>query len=113
MAQRDFVRLGKFVALLGASMAIRRELLQGMSPLQGMVEDNMLTLRATLFGRVYCVRESLLRYRRHERSLGSWVYARAATCKDARCQRYERTIRLYREISNDHERRIASLRCRL
>jgi hypothetical protein len=109
LEQRDFVKRGKFVTLLGASMAIRREVLQDLPPLQGMVEDNMLTLRATLFGRVYCVRESLLLYRRHEGNLGSWVYARDPDRKTARRKRYERTIRLYREIADDHARCLAAL----
>jgi glycosyltransferase involved in cell wall biosynthesis len=109
MDQRRLLHCGKFVTLLGASMAIRRELLQDLPPLQGMVEDNMLTLRASLFGRVYCMQESLLLYRRHERNLGSWVYARESDRKAARRKRYERTIRLYREIANDHARCLAAL----
>ena len=90
-------------------MAIRRELLQGLPALQGMVEDTMLTLRASLFGRVYCVPEPLLHYRRHEGNLGSWVYARKGAGRDARRQRYERTIRLYREIADDHARCLEAL----
>ncbi len=109
MDQRDFVYCGKFVTLLGASMAIRRELLDGLPPLQGMVEDNMLTLRATLFGRVHCVDDALIQYRRHEGNLGSWVYARDGTRKAARRQRYERTIKMYREIADDHARCLATL----
>jgi glycosyltransferase involved in cell wall biosynthesis len=109
IGQQELLHCGKFITLLGASMAIRRELLQGLPPLVGMVEDNMLTLRASLFGRVYCVKDSLLRYRRHEGNLGSWVYAREADRKAARRKRYERTIRLYREIADDHERCLAAL----
>jgi glycosyltransferase involved in cell wall biosynthesis len=109
MDQQKFLRRGKFVALLGASMAIRRDILDGLPPLTGMVEDNMLTLRATLFGRVYCVRESLLGYRRHERNLGNWVYVRDESPSAARRRRYERTIRLYCEIADDHARCLAAL----
>lgn len=109
MAQRDFLYKGKFVMLLGASMALRRELLDGMPPLVGMVEDNMLTLRASLFGRVYCVKEPLLAYRRHERNLGNWVFTREGSPTSARRQRYERTIRMYREIADDHAKCLAAL----
>jgi hypothetical protein len=107
--QHELLHCGKFITLLGASMAIRRELLQDMPPLQGMVEDNMLTLRASLFGRIYCLRESLLLYRRHEGNLGNWVYAQEADRKAARRKRYERTIVLYRQIADDHARCLAAL----
>ncbi len=109
MDQYRFLHCGKFVTLLGASMAIRRELLIGLPPLRGMVEDNMLSLRASLFGPVYCLHEALLMYRRHADNLGSWVYSREGDRRDARRRRYERTIRMYREIADDHERCLDSL----
>jgi glycosyltransferase involved in cell wall biosynthesis len=109
MDLHKLLHLGKFVTLLGASMALRRELLDGMPPLQGMVEDNMLTLRAALFGRVYCLEEPLLGYRRHESNLGSTVFVRKGPSRAARRQRYERTIRMYREIADDHERCLRAL----
>lgn len=109
MDQHRLLHMGKFVTLLGASMALRRELLDGLPPLAGMVEDNMLTLRASLFGRVYCLKESLLGYRRHEGNLGSTVFVRTGPSRTARRQRYERTIRMYREIANDHERCLQAL----
>lgn len=109
MDQYRFLHCGKFVTLLGASMAIRRKLMVGMPPLNGMVEDNMLSLRASLFGPVYCLPESLLMYRRHEGNLGSWVYSREGNKRDARRRRYERTIRMYREIADDHERCLQAL----
>ena len=109
MDQYWFLHCGKFVTLLGASMAIRRELLMDLPPLKGMVEDNMLSLRASLFGPVYCLQESLLMYRRHDNNLGSWVYSREGDKRDARRRRYERTIRMYREIADDHERCLDSL----
>jgi GT2 family glycosyltransferase len=109
MEQRDFLRRGKFVTLLGASMAIRRELVVGLPPLRGTVEDTMLTLRASLFGPVYCLRESLLGYRRHPGNLGSWVYMRRGPRRVARRQRYERTICMYREIADDQARCRAAL----
>jgi glycosyltransferase involved in cell wall biosynthesis len=109
MDQRAFLHRGKFIGLLGASMAVRRELLEGLPPLTGMVEDNMLTLRGSLLGRVYCVKESLLGYRRHEGNLGKWVFMREGSPKVARRRRYERTIRMYREIADDHARCLAAL----
>jgi glycosyltransferase involved in cell wall biosynthesis len=109
MSQSRFLYCGKFLTLLGASMAVRRELLIGLPPLQGMVEDNMLTLRASLFAPVYCVANPLLMYRRHDNNLGNWVSAREGDKRTARRRRYERTIRMYREIANDHERCVDSL----
>lgn len=107
MSQRDFLYCGKFATLLGAAMAIRRELIVGMPPLQGAVEDNMLTLRASLFGEVYCLQEPLLQYRLHQSNLNSWVFDRKGS--NARRRRYERTIRMYREIADDHARCLAAL----
>lgn len=107
MTQRDFLYCGKFATLLGAAMALRRELIIGLPPLQGMVEDNMLTLRASLFGDVYCLKEPLLQYRLHQSNLNAWVYSRQGS--DARRRRYERTIRMYREIADDHARCLAAL----
>ncbi|HEY5758155.1 MAG TPA: glycosyltransferase [Steroidobacter sp.] len=109
MDQRKLLHLGKFVTLLGASMAMRRELLDNLPPLTGLVEDNMLTLRASLFGRVYCLKAPLLGYRRHEGNLGSTVFVRTGPSRAARRQRYERTIRMYREIADDHERCLQAL----
>ncbi|WP_269813705.1 glycosyltransferase [Peristeroidobacter agariperforans] len=109
MDQRKLLHLGKFVTLLGASMSLRRELLDDLPPLTGLVEDNMLTLRASLFGRIYCLKESLLGYRRHEGNLGRTVFVRTGPGRAARRKRYERTIRMYREIANDHERCLQAL----
>lgn len=109
MDQRAFLHLGKFVGLLGASMAVRRELLVGLPPLIGMVEDNMLTLRGSLLGCVYCLQESLLGYRRHAGNLGKRVFVRDGSPKVARRRRYERTIRMYREIADDQARCLAAL----
>lgn len=109
MDQHKLLHLGKFVTLLGASMALRRELLDDLPPLTGLVEDNMLTLRASLFGRIYCLKEPQLGYRRHEANLGSTVFVRKGPSRVARRQRYERTIRMYREIADDHERCLQAL----
>jgi GT2 family glycosyltransferase len=109
MDQRKFLRGGRLVALLGASMALRREVLEGLPPLVGMVEDHMLTLRATLLGRAYCLKESLVAYGRHEGNLGKQVFVRQGPHRVARRQRYERTIQMYREIADDHARCLAAL----
>ena len=109
MDQRKFLRGGRLVALLGASMALRRQLLDGLPPLVGKVEDHMLTLRALLLGRAYCVPESLLAYCRHDDNLGNQVFVRQGPHRVARRQRYERTILMYREIADDHTRCLAAL----
>ena len=72
------LRRGKLAAVLGASMAIRRTLLTDFPPMEGRVEDNMLTLRAVLAGRCFCVQQSLIGYRRHDANLGDWVFDRSA-----------------------------------
>lgn len=109
MDQRKFLRKGKLVALLGASMGVRREVLQELPPLQGMVEDHKLTLRALLLGRAYCVREPLVAYRRHDANLGKRVFVREGPSRIARRQRYERTIQMYREVADDQARCLAAL----
>jgi glycosyltransferase involved in cell wall biosynthesis len=109
MNQKQLLHCGKFVTLLGASMAIRRELLADLPPLVGMVEDNMLTLRASLFGQVYCIQEPLLGYRQHATNLSKQVFVRTGPARLARRKRYERTARMYREIADDHQRCLDSL----
>lgn len=104
LMQKELLNCGKFMTLLGASMAIRRNILTDLPPLVGKVEDTMLTLRASLFGPVVCIKKPLLLYRRHQQNLGSWVYAREGNRHGHRRIRYERTIKIYREIADDHER---------
>lgn len=110
MDQRKFLRGGRLVALLGASLALRRQILDELPPLRGMVEDHMLTLRATLLGRAYCLREPLVGYRRHEGNLGKRIFVRQGPRRVARRQRYERTIQMYREIADDHAHCLAAVR---
>jgi glycosyltransferase involved in cell wall biosynthesis len=107
--QRRFLHAGRLGALLGASIAVRREVLSLFPPLSGLVEDHMLTQRALVLGRAYCIQEPLLGYRRHAANLGKWVYQRQGPRNIARRQRYERTIRMYREIADDLERCLAAL----
>jgi glycosyltransferase involved in cell wall biosynthesis len=109
LGQRQLLGRRKLMGLLGASMAVRRQVLAALPPLAGIVEDHMLTLRATLFGRVYCIRESLLGYRRHEGNLGKTIFVRQGAAHAARRQRYERTARMYREVAADHLRCVTAM----
>jgi len=107
--QKRLLHFGKLVTLLGASMALRRELFDRFPPLVGRVEDNMLMLRATLLGIGFGLPEPLLRYRQHDNNLNAWVYSRDGDRETAFRRRYERTIAMYREIADDHEKCIAAL----
>jgi glycosyltransferase involved in cell wall biosynthesis len=107
--QHRLLHAGKLSTLLGASMAFRRELLGRFPPLVGRVEDNMLTLRATLLGEAFGLTQPLLRYRQHDNNLNNWVYSRDGDRETAFRRRYERTIAMYREIADDHARCLATL----
>jgi glycosyltransferase involved in cell wall biosynthesis len=107
--QKRLLHYGKLVTLLGASMALRRELFDRFPPLVGKIEDNTLMLRATLLGVGYGLSQPLLRYRQHDNNLNNWVYSRDGDRATAFRRRYERTIAVYREIANDHEKCIAAL----
>jgi glycosyltransferase involved in cell wall biosynthesis len=102
--QRWLLKRGKLAAVLGASMAIRRTLLTEFPPLQGKVEDNMLTLRAVLAGRCFCLQEALVGYRRHAGNLGSWVFDRSGKDYAAYERRNRRVLAMYREIAADQRR---------
>lgn len=106
--QRWFLRRGKLQTVLGASMAIRRELLTGMPPLQGLVEDNMLSLRAALLGHCLCLPDALLGYRRHADNLGSWVFDRSGSGYAGFERRHRRVLAMYRDIAADQQRCIAA-----
>jgi glycosyltransferase involved in cell wall biosynthesis len=106
--QRWLLRRGKLAAVLGASMAIRRTLLTGFPPLEGRVEDNMLTLRAVLAGECYCLPSALLAYRRHESNLGDWVFDRSGDDYAAFERRQRRVLAMYREIAADQRRCVAA-----
>ena len=102
------LRRGKLAAVLGASMAVRRSLLTGFPPLEGKVEDNMLTLRAVLAGRCFCVQDPLLGYRRHGGNLGDWVFDRSGKDYAAYERRNRRVLAMYREIAADQRKCIAA-----
>lgn len=106
--QRLLLRRGKLAAVLGASMAIRRSLLTEFPPLQGRVEDNMLTLRAVLAGDCLCLQEALLGYRRHDSNLGDWVFDRSGSDYAAYERRNRRVLAMYREIADDQARCVAA-----
>lgn len=106
--QRWLLRRGKLAAVLGASMAIRRSLLTEFPPLQGKVEDNMLTLRAVLAGDCLCLQEALLGYRRHDSNLGDWVFDRSGSDYAAYERRNRRVLAMYREIADDQMRCVAA-----
>jgi len=102
--QRWFLRRGKLLTVLGASMAVRRSLIAGLPPLQGMVEDTMLTLRATLVGECRCVPDALLGYRRHGHNLNDWMHDRSEKSFAAYQRRSRRVLAMYRNIAADQER---------
>ncbi len=106
--QRWFLHRGKLATVLGASMALRRELLTAMPPLVGKVEDNMLSLRAALVGDCACLDEPLLGYRRHDNNLGDWVFDRRTGGRAGFEQRQRRVLAMYREIADDQERCVAA-----
>lgn len=106
--QRWLLRRGKLAAVLGASMMVRRTLLTELPPLQGIVEDNMLTLRATLLGDCRCLPEALLGYRRHDNNLGDWVFDRSGKDYAGYERRNRRVLSMYRDIAADQARCIAA-----
>ena len=102
--QRWFLRRGKLLCVLGASMAVRRSLIAELPPLQGMVEDTMLTLRATLLGECRCVADPLLGYRRHENNLNDFMNDRSEKNFATYERRTRRLVTMYRNIAADQER---------
>jgi len=106
--QRWFLRRGKLKSVLGASMAVRRTLIADLPPLEGMVEDTMLTLRATLLGECRCLPEPLLGYRRHDHNLNDWMHDRSEKNFAAYERRHRRVLGMYRMIAADQERCVAA-----
>ncbi|HWG10682.1 MAG TPA: glycosyltransferase [Rhodanobacteraceae bacterium] len=106
--QRWFLHRGKLVTVLGASMAVRRELLTALPPLQGTVEDNMLSLRAVLLGDCLCLQRPLLAYRLHGGNLNDWMFDRSGDDYAAYERRHRRVIAMYRDIAADQRRCVAA-----
>lgn len=104
-----FVRAGKLVTLLGASLAIRRDVFDRFGPLRASAEDNILTLRAALLGRGLCLDEALIDYRQNPDGLGNWIFARHDDTPERFRRRYERTVRMYRDVADDIEASITQL----
>ena len=104
LTQRDLRRAGHLITVLGASMAVRKEVFTTLPPLQGRVEDNALQLRAVLLGECHCLPEPLLGYRRHEGNLGNWVFDRSADDGATWRRRQQRVAAMYHEIADDQDR---------
>lgn len=100
---QHFSNAGSMATLVGATMAIRREVFFTFGPIQGMVEDNVLTLRGALLGGGSCLDSQLVRYRQNPNSLGQWLFARGDTSDQAFRKRYQRTISMYLAIADDLE----------
>ncbi|TDR37352.1 glycosyl transferase family 2 [Tahibacter aquaticus] len=96
-----FARAGRLVTLLGASLALRREVFDRFGPLRGSAEDNILSLRAVLLGRGLCLDEALIDYRQNPDGLGNWIFARHDDSPERFRRRYERTVRMYRDVAED------------
>jgi len=106
--QRWFLRRGKLLSVLGASMAVRRSLIADLPPLEGMVEDTMLSLRAALVGECRCIPEPLLGYRRHDHNLNDWMNDRSERNFATYERRTRRVLAMYRNIAADQERCVAA-----
>lgn len=106
--QRWLLQRGRLATVLGASMALRRTLLTGMPPLRGIVEDNMLTLRAVLVGECHCLPQPLLAYRQHGGNLNNWMFDRSTRDYEAWSRRQQRVATMYRDIAADQRRCVAA-----
>ncbi len=106
--QRWFLHRGRLLMVLGASMAVRRSLIRDLPPLEGMVEDTMLSLRAVLLGECRCLPEPLLGYRRHDRNLNDWMNDRSKKDFATYERRTRRVCGMYRNIAADQERCVAA-----
>ncbi|MBS0456436.1 MAG: glycosyltransferase [Proteobacteria bacterium] len=106
--QRWFLRRGKLLMVLGASMALRRTLLTDLPPLQGAVEDTMLSLRAALVGECRCLPEALIGYRRHDHNLNDFMNDRSDKSWETYVRRTQRLVKQYRVIADDQQRCVAA-----
>lgn len=98
-----YVRIGRLIGLLGATMAFRREVFDRFGPLLGPIEDNALSLRGALLGQSLNLRQPLIKYRRHPGSVSGTVFARDEPAALATRRRYERTVQFYRGTADDLE----------
>jgi len=104
-----YVRIGRLIGLLGATIAFRREVFDRFGPILGPIEDNALSLRGALLGDCLQLRQKLIKYRRHSGSVSAGVFARNESEETKVRRRYERTIRFYRGTADDLEHCIAQL----
>ncbi|HSR65502.1 MAG TPA: glycosyltransferase [Xanthomonadaceae bacterium] len=107
--QQWFLRRGKLQTILGASMAVRREVLASLPPLRGRVEDNMLSLRGALLGECRCIQQPLLGYRRHDHNLNDWMFDRSSRGYQTYERRNRRVLAMYRDIADDQQRCLEAL----
>ena len=108
VGQKWLLTCGKMTTVLGASMAVRRSLITDLPPLQGAIEDNMLTLRAALVGECVCLPAALLGYRRHAANFAKRIFVRDGRDFDSFERRNRKVIALYRDIAADQRRCIAA-----
>jgi glycosyltransferase involved in cell wall biosynthesis len=104
-----YVRAGRLIGLLGATIAFRREVFDRFGPIVGPIEDNALSLRGALLGTCLQLPQKLVRYRQHAGSVSAGVFARNESPEIAKRLRYERTIAFYRGTANDLEQCAAKL----
>jgi len=104
-----YVRAGRLIGLLGATIAFRRAVFDRFGPIVGPIEDNALSLRGALLGTCQQLSRKLIRYRQHSGSVSAGVFARAESPEVAMRRRYERTIRFYRGTADDLEQSAAQL----
>ncbi len=99
-----------FDTLLGAALSFRREVFQRFGPLRGTVEDNALTLRASLLGDCRNLPEKLVRYRQHGGSVSHGVFARGGSDRRAlQRERYRRTAAFLAGTAEDFAQCVAQL----
>ena len=98
-----YVRIGRLIGLLGATLAFRRCVYDRFGPLLGPIEDNALSLRGALLGQSLCLPQPLIQYRRHAGSVSGNVFARDEPPAVAMRRRYERTVQFYRGTADDLE----------
>ena len=99
---------GKMATILGAAMALRRELFTRFPTLVGRVEDNMLMLRGALVGECRCLPQALVDYRRHDNNLGDWVFDRSESGYEGWKRRQARVAEMYLQIADDQLRCVES-----
>ncbi len=104
-----YVKVGRLIGLLGATLAFRREVFDRFGPILGPIEDNALSLRGALLGDCLNLRQRLIQYRQHAGSVSAAVFARHEPQGQRRRRRYERTVGFYRGTAEDLEHCLSQL----